>query len=93
MKFLHHLNIYSILFTIHPFNSECLDGIVSCFEDYVPSGPDNHLNASQLEKLENELTQLFLFQYFHDDHVLIDIRHIHQHPITSKCQQSALTSC
>lgn len=72
------------IFTATPApHSECLDGNVTCFEDYVPS-TTGQLNKEQLLQLKDELVQLFYFQYNHEDHVLIDIRHIHQHPTTSK---------
>ena len=57
--------------------SECLDGKVSCFEDYVPDN-SGRLNASQLGLLKEEVMQVFYFQYNHNEHVLINIRHIHQ---------------
>lgn len=46
------------------------------------------INSTQLKLLKDELIQLFHFQYSHNGHVLIDVRHIHQHPTLS---ESAMT--
>ena len=58
---------------------ECLDGTVTCYEDLVPD-VDGDLNTTQLKLLKEVILQVYFFQYSQDEHVLIDIRHINQHP-------------
>lgn len=66
------------------YYSQCLNGNVTCFEDYVPETSGN-LTSSQLQLLKSEILQAFNFQFNHDEHVLIDIRVIHQHPSEGMC--------
>lgn len=60
-----------------------MDGVTTCFEEYVPSSMGT-INDTQIQLLKDELTQLFYFQFNHNEHVMIDIRHIHQHPTISE---------
>lgn len=62
---------------------ECLDGEVTCYEDLVPN-VDGELNATQLKLLKEIILQIYFFQFSQEEHVLIDIRHINQHPSESK---------
>ena len=61
--------------------SECLNGEVTCFEDYVPN-VSGQLNSTQLAKLKTELILLFYFQENREEHILVDVRHIHRYPTT-----------
>ena len=65
---------------------------MSCLEDYVPDS-SGRLNASQLNLLREEIMQVFYFQYNHDEHVVINIRHIHQHPTTGVCVCVCVIEC
>lgn len=57
------------------FSSECLDGNVTCFDDFVPSS-EGHLNDSQLAQLSNLLKQFYYFENSHKESILPDIRKI-----------------
>lgn len=60
---------------IFPFFSECLDGEVICFEDFVPD-VEGRLNSSQLNKLSDLLKQFFYFETDLRDSIIHDIRKI-----------------
>lgn len=64
-------------------SSECLDGEVTCFEEYIPDMNDE-LTPEQVEQLKDELVQLFYYQYNHERHIRTDIRVIHRNPTMSK---------
>ena len=55
--------------------SECLDGNVTCFEDFVPN-VEGELNATQLNQLSHLLKQFFYFENNHKDSILSNIRDI-----------------
>lgn len=75
------------LSTLFFHNSECLDGNVTCFEDYIPD-VEGRLNATQVNELRDLLLQLFFFDYNHQDSVLVDITDIHQYITHSKFDES-----
>jgi Ca2+-binding EF-hand superfamily protein len=54
---------------------ECLDGNVTCFEEFVPD-VDGQLNSTQLDQLSDLLKQFFYFENNHKDSILYDIRDI-----------------
>ena len=60
-----------------------MHGNVTCFEDFVPN-IDGQLNATQIDDLKYLLLQLFLFEYTHQDSILVDIRVIHKYITKSK---------
>ena len=55
--------------------SECLDGVVTCFQDFVPD-MENRLNTSQLNQLSDLLKKFFVFENNRKAGVLSDIRKI-----------------
>ena len=65
--------------------SECLDGNVTCFEDYVPD-VQGRLNMSQVNQLSELLKQLFFFEDNHQTSILVDIRNIEMYISHSKSQ-------
>ena len=69
-----------------PIHSECLDGEITCFEDYIPN-MSGSLNESQVKLLKDELIQLFYFEYKHNDLITVDIRHVHANPTISKLHE------
>ncbi len=64
-------------------HSECLNGEITCFNTYTPD-KNGELTEEQVEQLKDELVQLFYFQYKHNEHLMIDIRHVHKNPTISK---------
>lgn len=77
-----HTCIVMLFFPLQ-HNSECLDGNVTCFDNYVPD-VEGRLNATQVNELRDLLLQLFFFEYNHQDSILVDIRKIHQYITDSK---------
>lgn len=67
----------ALLYTYFFVFSECLDGEVTCFEDFVPD-VNGRLNTSQLSQLSGLLKQLFYFENNRKDSILYDIRKIHK---------------
>jgi Ca2+-binding EF-hand superfamily protein len=54
---------------------ECLDGTVTCFEDFVPD-MQNRLNRTQLNTLSDLVIKFFVFENNRKDNILSDIRKI-----------------
>ena len=71
------MQILCIFINLHYcyFFSECLDGVVTCFQDFVPD-MDNRLNTSQLSQLSDLLKKFFVFENNRKDSILSDIRKI-----------------
>lgn len=63
---------------LFPLLSECLDGEVTCFDEFLPD-MSGRLNESQLNQVSDWLKRFFYFQSNLRDAVIPDIRKI---PIT-----------
>lgn len=72
---------------LFPPLSECLDGEVTCFDDFLPDFTSGRLNGSQLNQVSDWLKRFFYFQSNLRDAVIPDIRKI---PITPS---KSLTLC
>jgi hypothetical protein len=63
--------------------SECLNGTYNCSVDFDVDSK-GYLSSDSLERLTNDLIQVFNFQYNHKDHEHFDIKFIYMHKTIGK---------
>ena len=63
--------------------SECLNGTHSCFVEFDVDS-SGRLSNDSLGHLQNELIQVFNFQYHNKDHERFDIKFIYMHETIGK---------